>query len=574
VLRASLYIAACSARNRIAVRLRRLREPRYLVGALLAAAYFVFIFVVPRQARRRGPGGGVRGFPPAALDRYGVLLGGVGLLLFSAIAWMFPSKSHLFAFTEAEVAFLFPAPVTRRQLLVHRLIRSQLGLLFAAMVPVFLVALPGATASMWQRLLFGISLWISFAATRVYFAGVTMARDRLGAVDPRARRTAWAPLLVTLAALAVVVGAIAREVPFPPASVPAALAQVGEATSSGWPRIVLMPFRLLLAPMFAEGTRQFVVAVPGALLVLAAAIAWVIKSDEVFHAVGARHEAAPASVRRGRGAAAPKLRWAGWSLPLAGRTEAVFFWKNGMATLRSANIKSFIPIAVLLVYAVVGARFGFATSLGPAICLAALMIAAFATLLGPGSVMSDFRGDLRHMELLKTWPVKGGALLRGEMLWPGLLVSGSAWLALTCALVFSQAAFPDVPPIWRLSVYGAAVLLVPAFVFAQYMVHQAAAVLFPAWVPTGNEMRGFESMAQRLLLFAGVALALFVMIGPGAIAGGIVAIAFYRLTGSSLVFVPAAAVCLVIVAVEVILASEALAPAYERIDLSGVERSE
>jgi hypothetical protein len=40
------------------------------------------------------------------------------------------------------------------------------------------------------------------------------------------------------------------------------------------------------------------------------------------------------------------------------------------------------------------------------------------------------------------------------------------------------------------------------------------------------------------------------------------------------VFVPAAAVCLLIVAIVVMLATEALGPLYDRIDLSGVERAE
>jgi len=34
MLFASLYIIVCSARNRLRVRLRRLREPRYLFGAI------------------------------------------------------------------------------------------------------------------------------------------------------------------------------------------------------------------------------------------------------------------------------------------------------------------------------------------------------------------------------------------------------------------------------------------------------------------------------------------------------------------------------------------------------------
>ena len=80
-------------------------------------------------------------------------------------------------------------------------------------------------------------------------------------------------------------------------------------------------------------------------------------------------------------------------------------------------------------------------------------------------------------------------------------------------------------------------------------------------------------MGQRLILMAGVLLGLVVMVGPGAIAGGLVWFAFNRMIGA-VVFVPAAVVCLALVAIEVLVATEALGPAYERMDLSDVERGE
>jgi hypothetical protein len=81
-------------------------------------------------------------------------------------------------------------------------------------------------------------------------------------------------------------------------------------------------------------------------------------------------------------------------------------------------------------------------------------------------------------------------------------------------------------------------------------------------------------MAQRLLFFAAVVVGLVVIVGPGAMVGGVLAFTLYSFSGSPLVFVPGALTCLVIVAVEIILLTEALGPLYERIDLSGVERSE
>ncbi len=61
---ASLYILVRSTRNRIVVRLRRLREPRYLFGAVIGVAYLYFAIFGPRRAAsRRGRRSAI---PPAA----------------------------------------------------------------------------------------------------------------------------------------------------------------------------------------------------------------------------------------------------------------------------------------------------------------------------------------------------------------------------------------------------------------------------------------------------------------------------------------------------------------------------
>jgi ABC-2 type transport system permease protein len=567
---ASLYIAVCSARNRIRMRLRRLREPRYLVGAILGAAYLFFVFVLPRRAAGRR---GRRGFGDgSAFGEAGLAFGSTGLLLLAAASWILPASSNLLTFTEAETELLFPAPVSRRALIVHRLIRSQMGLLFAAMMPAFLIA---GSASFFERLLRGIALWVTFATVRIYFAGITMARAHLNAPESRVRALAWAPLVVTLAATAVVgipLGRALRDLPS--RSFPVALARVNEVTTTGLAGIVLWPTRTLIAPLFVDGGMAYLSSIAGSFVILLAAVAWVLQSDHVFQAAGAELAVGRAPAKTRRRAAAPRVRAARWSLAPTGRPELIFFWKNGMQTLRELNFKSMLPIAILAVYAVVGARFGMSTNVAAALCLASLMLAGGATLLGPGSVMTDLRGDLGHIELLKTWPVKGGAVIRGEMLWPGLLLTGCAWVLLLCAAILSAAAFPRLTLDWRLALMAVAMTLAPAMIFAHYLIHQAAAVMFPAWVPSDNDMRGFESMAQRLILFAGVIVGLLVVMGPGLIAGGIVSFVFYRLLDTPFVLIPGAIICLGIVAIEVILATEALAPAYEQIDLSGVERRE
>jgi hypothetical protein len=160
------------------------------------------------------------------------------------------------------------------------------------------------------------------------------------------------------------------------------------------------------------------------------------------------------------------------------------------------------------------------------------------------------------------------------MLWPVFQVTVVGWITMTCAGILSPAGFPQVPGLWRLCLAIAALILAPALVLAQFTIHNAAAILFPAWVPLDDERpRGLDAMGQRLILFAGVIISLAIVVAPAAIVGGITWFVLYRLAGP-FGLIPAALACLATVSIEVVLITEALGPVYERIDLTGIERAE
>src|SRR4051812_32797784 len=112
MLSASFYITVCTTRNRLRVRLRRLREPRYLFGAIVGGAYLYFSVLGPRRARRGGrPGNG----PPVELlsawRAAGMSTAGITALIMALLVWLLPMRSGLLEFSQAETAFLFPAPM-------------------------------------------------------------------------------------------------------------------------------------------------------------------------------------------------------------------------------------------------------------------------------------------------------------------------------------------------------------------------------------------------------------------------------------------------------------------------------
>jgi hypothetical protein len=192
---------------------------------------------------------------------------------------------------------------------------------------------------------------------------------------------------------------------------------------------------------------------------------------------------------------------------------------------------------------------------------------------------NDLRQDLARLPLLKTWPVRGAALIRGEVLAPTAIVTAVAWLLLLTAALLggglkAGSGEANAFQAHRVSYLTAAMVLAPAIVLAQVVVQNGLAVLFPAWVAVGtSRARGIDAMGQRLLMLAGILLTLVVSLLPGVIAAGALAFLVYQFTGATLVLLPALVVVLVI-AGECWLAIEGLGRILERTDPSAVETVE
>jgi hypothetical protein len=161
------------------------------------------------------------------------------------------------------------------------------------------------------------------------------------------------------------------------------------------------------------------------------------------------------------------------------------------------------------------------------------------------------------------------------MAWPVAVVSGMACAALLIAAVFSGTALPAIAFVDRWSVAIASIVTVPSMIAAQYVVHNAATIAFPAWVPLGSQARarGIDAMGQRLILLVAILLSVSLLAVPGAIAAGVIWLIFYRIAGL-VALVPMAIVFAAIVLTEVIVVTELLGPAYEGIDVTYVERPE
>src|SRR5262249_1184411 len=161
--------------------LRRLRAPRYLIGAVVGAGYLFFAVYGRARPRRRPP---VSGQSPdaraaqsaiASLAAAAPAFGGLALLVAAAVSWLMPFGSGLLEFTPAETAFLFTAPIARRHLLFYRLMRSQWAVFFGALV--MSLAYPIATIPARVRGL--LAVWLILMTAHVFFTGVTLSRPQI-----------------------------------------------------------------------------------------------------------------------------------------------------------------------------------------------------------------------------------------------------------------------------------------------------------------------------------------------------------------------------------------------------------
>lgn len=573
---ATCYIIVCSARNRLGRRLRRLREPRYLFGALAGISYLVFTLVVRQRAYdvrdqvgRRRP----RAATPATASLFALAApaaGGVLLACAALLSWALPFGSGLLEFSRAETAFLFPAPVTRRQLLFYRLMRSQFAVFTGALV----MALAYPTGSLFARLRSLVGIWIVLMTSHVFFTGVTLAREHL-----RRRRRApaflWPALAVPGAAIAAVLwGLTAAAASSPIVTLTDALDALLSSARDGMAPTLLLPFTLLLSPLVSRSTGEFVAALVGASGVYLASVAWLMWADaaSLDSADASAERQVNQSAARGRTYTARPVSW----LPGHGAApELLFVWKGVLQTFRTVDRRVLFRAALILGWMVAASVFvNRARGLVALIGVFATWGALFAIFMAPQIIRMDMRQDLAHLDLLKTWPVRGPAVLRGEIAWPAIVVTVIAWTFGVLAMVLSLISSSRIPSANRAAVWTALLLLTPAVVLAQYTMHNAVAAMFPGWVPLGaSRPRGVDAVGQRLILLVANWLGLAVALAPG-LAITALASALLRPLVGPWVLPAGALLTTAIVFGEMVLVTEALGPVYDRLDVTSVERPE
>lgn len=570
---ASVYIIVCTARNRTRQRLRRLREPRYMVGAVAGLAYLTFTLFIRQRAYavrdgRRGPAAGATA--ASGFTLMGPVAGGVLLACAALASWVLPFGSGLLEFSRAETAFLFPSPMSRRQLVIYRLLRSQ----FAVFTGAVIMALAYPTGSLFARLRGLVGVWVVLMTSHVFFTVVTLARTRLARRD--------GPLAFVWPALALSIGAVLSVlVPVLLQARRSSLETVGDVLEAvmriaqhGVARVILWPFTLLVGPLFAGTPGEFGLALLGAASIYVVAVLWLIWADALSldSADASAERQASQHERRARVYAA---RPVGWRLGASGRPEMAFIWKGVLQTFRVVDRRVVARLLLIVVWMVGASLFVTrARGLVALVGVGATWGALFSVFMAPQFIRMDLRQDLAHLELLKTWPLPGASVIRGEIAWPAAVVTLITWAFGLLAMVLSMVSLSRIPAPNRAAAWLSFLMLVPGVVLAQYTIHNAIAVLFPGWVPLGaSRPRGVDAVGQRLILLAAVWIVLLVALVPGIGVTALMAVFLRPIVGPFILPVGALVTTLTVVG-EMLLATRALGPVYDRLDVTSTERTE
>ena len=599
MLRALLYLRLTSLKNQIISRAKRLRQLKYLLGALVGGAYVYFLFFLnfggasgSRGAARTAATQALAALPsPEALTQTLPLIAAVSAVLLLGIvilAWVIPSNSRGLRFTEAETAFLFPAPISRRTLIHCKLLSSQFSILFTSLF--FTLISNRWTFLGGNALTHAVGWWFVLSTLNLHFTGAALTLSRLveGGVSPLRRR------LTVLGGLAVVVGLtvawVWRDLRAPDAEDFAGVAPFTAyllgLLDHGVLGTLLVPFKFVVGPFLAPDARTFLFALAPALLVMLAHYSWVLRMETSFEeaslAAAEKRSATLASVREGKRVFASThththARPGPFYLGSSGRPELAFLWKNLLSTATYFNLRVLATAAAIIL---VGSKW-FLSGTTPDIRAARVVVGmisltagAYVLLLGPHLARQDLRGDMPHADILKTYPLRGWELLLGQILTPVAILTGLTWLCLLAAALTLQPtgrmALTFTPPVlWAIALGIAAVT--PFVGALQLLILNGATIIFPAWFHSLRAVGpggGIELMGQRLIFVFGQFIVILTALLPASLTAFALIFATQWLIGAPAAIALATLVVLVVLAGEVWCALWWLGERFERLDVS------
>jgi ABC-2 type transport system permease protein len=546
---ALIFLLFRSIKNRVVIRVRKLRRPKYLISALAGLAYLCFVFLNQAHLNRSHIPHESSAPDPAILS---LVETGFAIMILAVVVfqWFFAGSRNVL-FGEAEIQFLFPAPLSRLALLHYRMAKAQPGILFGTAVTTFILSRQTLFA---HSIYMFVALWILYSFLHLYRIVVVFnkrKREKHGRDLRRLRAALVGAAVMLFAAVASWWQRGFSSFPRLNKMSPQELLEFSEKIAQSDPlRYSLMPFRAFVSPAFASALPDFTLSLVPALLMLLLAYEWArFGSDDLQEAaLGiAAKAAAPLRKTPDRKKAGP-VRRSGrtlFRLSPQGPSWVAIYWKN-LNLSAGLNSRQTLPALAAITIICILTAVASGEQMSMMIGAAALGLAVFITILGPVVFREDLRGDLKNTDLLKTYPMSGRSIVIGEIMTPATILAVVEWV-LVLATITLLPGFEKTP--WRVSdriaVGIGAALLFPCISLLGILVQNAAALILPGWVQIErDQQRGIEAMGQRLI--SSVATVLFLMIAatPAALVFGAAFFVGYGAMGLAIIPLASMLACL------------------------------
>ncbi len=496
---ALFYLITRSYANSVLVKLRRLRQPKYLVAMLIGILWLGTVF---GSFFFRRPGGS----SGAAFTAETALLPiALGLTLLALITgWLSPISKGALNLNENEAAWLFAAPLSRGALFTYHFLKPQ----WAIFVACFFATIWWHRQTGKPQLPALWAMWLTWNLFSLHnFAMAVIWQDLV-------KRRMLTGILKTGALLCfLIVLVLVVQVGWQ------AYATQGDAsTTAAWPQLqqVLAPVTLLLAPFTADSWSSALLQ-SGPMLALIAICAGIIVSgktpwvEATLESIVVRQERL-VSMRAGRAWwKKPEVRHAGdelFSMASTGPAWQAFLWKWGLHTGGKSKLLGRLGWVVgLLALVVAGTlvcdRAVFNKAHGDMIVLGTLLylgVGLPGVFVFPAKMTQQLRADLDHMDFLLTLPTKPQQMLGGLMLGPLLQIIVAAVLVLStiATVLLLRPTFPQITPAVVAAGWAGSCLVIATLIPTVTFIQCLLAIAFPGWQPT-QRRAGLDNMGIGML---------------------------------------------------------------------------
>jgi hypothetical protein len=495
------------------------------------------------------------------------MLAAVGVTLILLYTWLFGSDRRALAFSRAEVTWLFPAPVTRAQLIRYKLLRGQFVVLFNVLLWTFLLS-RDLTGGSWRR---AAAIWVLLTTLALHRLGAALLKASLwehGVVAVRARAVSLAALAgVALVALVDATQAMPALREGWAAGPREFFIAAEEFASRPIPHALLFPARVLVRPMLTHAWSQWAIALLTALAILVAHYLWVVRCDAAFEETAA---AAALARSRTRSSARRVPRFTARRVPpLAahGWPAGALLWKNVVAVVRAGRVRGvaigmMVAALVLLGLSMVGGNGTLLELVG----WIAAMWAGFLFVLGPQWIRNDLRTDLARLSMLRSYPLRGAAVVGAETAGStAILTALQLGLVMLAWIAFWGGGVDEPRAEVRTAVLFGSVVLLPGINFLAMLIQNGAVILLPGWVNPGSDRPiGVEALGHNMLIISGF---LLVLAGLLAVPAGAAAAVLFGLRSDSWwATAPAALAAMAVMAFEARILLAQLGRVYEATD--------